>query len=711
MLIAGAPGSVARAQDDDPAVRSMIIVTGTLPPDAERTDGVVARKTSTGTKTATPITQVPQAISVITRAQLDQQAVRSVGDGLRYSPGVFADSRVGGVLESVFLRGFGGFAAAATSPQFVDGLPLLKGGNWATQVIDPWPLERIEVLRGPASILYGQASPGGIVNMVSKRPDDGASREITLTTGNRNRAELAFDLGGRLTQDGTWAYRLNGLARRADTQADFSKEQRIVLAPTLSWAPDARTSLTLFGFYQSDPANNFAGWLPAQGTALPNPAGRIPRSFFLGQPNFDGYDRQQYMLGYAFEHRFGEVWRLRQNLRYAHVDAHFEGVAGDYFAPFGATNSILARSASWSREHVDGMSLDNQAQASFGSGPLQHTLLIGLAYQGSTASTAASGFGAIPSINYLAPDYTQPFTAPPLAQRYHQTWNRVGIYAQDQIRIERWAFTIGGRQDWSAIKTKNHLTSTGAEQDDHVFTGRVGAVYLFDNGLAPYASYSTSFEPTLGTGYAGNAFQPTKARQAEVGVKYQPPGMNSFVSASGFHITQDNVSTTDPDHPFYSVQTASVRSRGIEIEGRASLSGNLDLIAAYTYLDTTVRKDSDPAILGKRLVAVPEQLASLWANHVFTNGALAGFNLGAGIRYIGKSAGDSDNSFSVPAATLFDATVRYDLGRARRDLKGWRATINVTNLLDKTYVASCFSAGGCFYGNGRIVTGSLGFRW
>ncbi len=287
-------------------------------------DGVVAHVTATGSKTDTPIDEIPQAMSVVTRTRMDQQNALNVGDSLRYTPGVFSDSRVGGVLESVFLRGFGGFATSATAPQMLDGLPLAMGGGWAQQTIDSSVLERVEVLRGPASILYGQATPGGIVNMVSKTPGKEAYRDIGIETGNRNRIQTRFDFSGPITDDGDWSYRFNGLAGRADQQIDFYKQQRIVLAPSLSWIADEDTHLILSGFYQNDPDSNFAGWLPARGTVLPNASGPIPRRFLSGEPDYDGYDRQQAMIGYSFEHRFDDGWTFRQNLRYVHVDAHYQ---------------------------------------------------------------------------------------------------------------------------------------------------------------------------------------------------------------------------------------------------------------------------------------------------------------------------------------------------------------------------------------------------
>lgn len=674
-------------------------------------DGIVAHATTAGTKTDTPINQVPQAVSVVTREQMDQQNALSVGDSLRYTPGVFADSRVGGVLESVFLRGFGGFATSATIPQMLDGLPLMAGTGWAQQVIDPSTLDRVEVLRGPASVIYGQATPGGVVNMVSKTPTDTPYHDIGIETGNRNRIQGSFDFGGPITDDGVWSYRLNGLARRADEQVDFSKQQRIVLAPTLSWKPDTNTKLTLFGFYQNDPDNNFAGWLPAKGTVFPNAAGRIPRAFFLGEPGYDDYTRQQYMIGYEFEHHFDDTWAVRQNFRYSHVNTDFEGIAGNYLDPYGSTSSELNRLVNWGHETLDGIALDNQIEYRVRTGPLRHTFLAGVSYYRTMDDDKVSNYTYVPSINYLAPVYGQSFNIPPLVTNTHQVIDQVGVYLQDQVRLDRLVITLGGREDWSSIDTQNRLTGGTLNQDDSAFTGRVGAVYLFDNGFAPYVSYATSFQPTAGVNASGGGYKPSKGEQTEIGLRYEPKGWNASFITSLFDIHRTNVSVTDPNNPLYYVQTGEVHSRGVEFEAQVALTNNLDLVGAYTYLDTTVEKDTDSSIIGNRLVAVPTHVASVWANYKFMQDPLNGLSFGGGVRYIGKSAADDANSFYVPDTTLFDVALRYDLGAAHQALKGWRLAANVSNLFDRTYVASCFSTGGCFYGNGRVVTASIHYSW
>lgn len=694
----------------DAPLLAPIVVDGRRETGVGPVNGIAADVSRAGTKTDTAIVEVPQGLSVVTREQMDRQDVHSVGDSLRYTPGTYADSRPGGVLESVFLRGFGGFAAAAINPQMLDGLPLPKGVNWAASVVDPWTLERIDVLRGPASVLYGQASPGGIVDMVSKRPTRDAQHLIAVQTGNRDRGQLAFDFSGPVTQDGTWRYRIDGLARRADEQIDYSRQQRIVVAPSLTWQPNANTSFTLLGSFQRDPHNNFAGWLPALGTLWPDAGRRIPTRFYPGLPGFDTYDRTQAMIGYAFEHRFDSTWKVRQNVRYTHLDVDFAGAAVNFVAPYLAPG-VLNRSLSWSREHVNHLALDNQAEMRVMTGPVEHTVLAGLSYEHAVANLVGSGFGAAPPLDTRAPDYGQPFAAPPIGQQTRQTPDRIGVYLQDQVRWDRWVFTLGGREEWSRTTTDDLLRSASVRQSTRAFTGRAGAVYLFDSGFAPYLSYSTSFEPALGTRFDGQPFTPTKAKQFEVGLRYQSPDRLQNASIAAFDIRQRNVLTADPEHPFFNVQTGEVRSRGIELEGRSRVWKQLDVIAAYTYLDTTVQADTDAAVVGKRVAAVPRHLASLWLDYAVDRPGLRGLRVGGGMRYVGRSAGDNVNTFDVPAVVLFDLGLSYDLGVERPAWKGWRVAAHVNNLFDRTYVSSCFSAGGCFYGTRLTVTGDVSYRW
>lgn len=437
-------GSEREGDDDDRRHGGDIIVIGTR--DDDPVDGVVAHRARTGTRTDTPILLVPQALSVVTETQMEQQGPQSVADALRYTSGVFTDTRNGSVLETVFLRGFGGYATNAINPQLWNGLPMPRGTGRGQPALDPVLLDRVELLHGPASVLYGQASPGGVINMVSKAPAERPTYRVQLGTGNLNRAEGDIDASGPLTSDSTLGYRLITLARRADTQVDFSREQRIVVAPTLRWTRGHRTAVTLYGLYQNDPDNNFAGWLPGNGTVKPAPWGKYPRSFFAGEPGYDGYSRSQYMIGYTAEHSFSHAVTVRQNARLSRIDADFRGVSVNYRNPYGPGNS-LNRLASWGKERADQITSDSQLEARIVAGPIEQTVVAGLSYQTSRDIVSASAPTRTAPLDYLVPAYGTPIGFIPAAQRTRQIWHRTGLYLQDQIRWGDLAITAGARHD------------------------------------------------------------------------------------------------------------------------------------------------------------------------------------------------------------------------------------------------------------------------
>ena len=279
---------------------------------------------------------------------------------------------------------------------------------------------------------------------------------------------------------------------------------------------------------------------------------------------------------------------------------------------------------------------------------------------------------------------------------------------------DRWHLTVGVRNDWATSETYTRTYSTRSSQDDSKFTWRAGLLYLFDNGFAPYVNYSTSFLPNSGT-YApsrgGSSFDPTTGEQYEAGVKYQPPGMNSFVQVAAYHIKQKNVLTQDPINTNYSIQTGEIRSQGVEVEGRASLTSNIDLIGTYSYIDAEVTRSTTANVQGKRPQQVPEHIASAWANYRFNDGFLRGLSLGAGVRYVGSTYGDETNSFKVSDFTLFDAAVRYDVGERFPQAKGLELTLNANNIADKAYVSSCSSSNACYFGDRLLVIAGARVRW
>ena len=677
-------------------------------------DIYVAKQATAGSKTDTPLIETPQSVSVITREQLDQQNVQSLSQALAYTAGV---STNGTGTDTRYdwpqIRGF----SASTYGLYLDGLRWMP--NEFSGRFDTYGLEQIQVLKGPASVLYGQSTPGGLIDMVSKMPTAEALREVQVDYGSYALRQIKADVSGPIDgksdgsgDDAHWLYRLTALAHDNNTQIDSTQDKRLFLAPALTWKPDGDTRLTLLGNFQRDILGSFYPFLPAQGTVLPNPNGKLPTGVFLGDTDFNAYSRVQYALGYQFEKRLGEVWTLHQNFRYNRFrNDNWQQEYGINLEPDLRT---LQRGAFTSQGDERGYAVDNQAQAHWTMGRLEQTVLLGADYgwQKLVDGEASNYSGGTASIDIFDPVYNQPVPTltPDTNSSQHAT--QAGLYLQDQIKFDRkWVLLLGGRQDWATTTTHNWLPGGGeTSQDDHKFSGRVGAVYLSDIGLAPYVSYSESFLPTSGTDFAGAQFKPTTGKQVEGGIKYQPKGFNSFITVSVYDIREQNVQETDPDHPGFSIQTGELRSHGIEVEGVANLARGLNLRLAYTADPVNTTGSVDPTQIGVRPTVTPEHMASLWADYAVLQGQLSGLGLGAGVRYLGNTyggtytAGTSQVPFTVPSYTLVDAAVHYDWRQIR-------FAVNADNLLDRTYVEGCYGGTVCSYGNRRNVIGSVRYSW
>ena len=685
-----------RSGDDSPStsVSSDILVTG--------------QRAVTATKVEAPIVETPGSISVVTRDRLDRQGVTgSLTEILRYVPGIQAepyglDPRV----DRFFIRGFN----ASGFGLYRDSLQLPSFGDSDRSFrIEPYGLERLEILRGPSSVLYGNGSLGGLVNTISKRPTATRLAEVELEAGNFNRYAGKFDLGGPLDQAGTFSYRLTGLARESDTQVDFSPDNRLYIAPALTWRPNERTSLTLLAHYQRIKTAGNSESLPAEGTLFASPNGRLPRSRSSQEPGFAGQVNEEYSVGYALEHRFSGAVIFRQNLRYDHLDVDAKVVFSSGYDPDDANQRSLLRAAFTGVEHVQAFAVDNHAQADFATGPVQHTLLAGVEYKHIDFDDA-QGFGGAPSIDIFNPTYGAAIEAPALFLDSNTRQSQIGLYLNDRMKIDdHWIVSLGGRQDFVSKRLSDKLSASSAHTKDKAFSGSAGLLYLADNGLAPYFNYSESFLPVFGSDRNGKAFEPETGRQYEVGLKYQPRGSDSFVSVAGFDLTRRNVQTPDPVAPdIASVQTGEQRSRGIEVEAVASLlRKSLNLTAAYTDQDVKITR-STAGDEGKRPIIVPSHLASFYADYAFPDGTLAGLGVGAGVRYQGPTFADPANTFKVPGFALVDASLRYDIGPIR-------LALNANNLFDKRYAGTCFSFVGsptsCTYGAARTVIGTARYRF
>ena len=668
-----------------------VVVEGQAPSPVGPDIGYVATSTMSATKTDTPLREVPQSISVITRQQMDDQGVRRVPDALRYTagvtPGIWGrDDR----FDEFLIRGFD----IGTYAIYRDDLPQ-KVLGFSGFKIEPYGLERLEVVKGPASVLYGENEVGGMVNAVTKRPTDTPFRSGYLSYGSFDTLEGGIDVGGPIDQDGKWTYRLTAMARDGETETDYSVNDRIFIAPALTWRPNDQTSLTLLLNYQWD-RNIPASGLPVAGVDYPAELGSLGRSFSMDSDGFNQYKARHGSIGYQFEHAFDEQWKVRQNLRFARQDTDYRDL---YYAGFMLDDTTAARTVYTVDETATAFSIDNQAEYRLDWNRVQNTLLAGFSYDRFVVD-GVSHYGDGPSLDLFNPDRSTPVELPPIEQDQKQTVDQYGLYLQTQTKLDQhWILTLGARQTWVDNRIDDRLNAAKSDQDDNAFTGKAGLGYLFDNGLTPYVSYAESFVTNLGTTKENQPFSPSKGTQYEAGIKYEPSFFPAIMTVSAFQIEKTNVLTTDPTDPNFLIQSGEVRHRGIEAEANVDLGFGLSAIAAYTYLDAEITSSND-GDEGNRPSLVPENQASLWANYAVPSGVLEGFSVGAGVRYIGQTYGDNANTIDVKGYTLVDAAIRYQR-------QGWGLALNASNLFDKDYDATCYEGGGCLYGDGRNVTATL----
>jgi iron complex outermembrane receptor protein len=704
------------------AVLPTLSVEGTRRPETAYgpVEGYVATRAASASKTDTPLIELPQSVSVVTRDEMEVRAVTSVADALSYTPGVrsglLGDANgYGG--DSTAVRGFGGNGTSGPSfNEYIDGMKL-QGSGYVRSGMDPYFFERVEVLKGPASVLYGQAIPGGLINMVSKRPTATPQGEVELQYGSFDRKQGHFDVSNSLDAERTLSYRFSGVILDTSTQTDFSDRKRVAVAPAFTWAPSVDTTLTLLTRYQHD---DFDGsplnWMPSRGTVRDNPNGQISRSLYAGDTSYDKWDRYYYSAGYLFEHVLSDAFTFRQNFAYNRNDLDNQNI---YITTLQANGRYANRQAFGMTEHSKDYTLDNQLQATFTTGPLKHTLLTGLDAQVFRNSTDRV-VGTPTALDLYNPGYGNSPGTLTVNARSKTDADQQGFYLQDQIQWDRWHLLLGLRRDWAESETLNQVSGARTPQSDRADTKRVGLLHAFPNGISPYVSYTESFEPTVATLLLGGGLaQPSEGAQWETGIKYQPPGSRSMITASVYELTRSNV-TTPSGVTGYSLQNGEVQSRGFELEAKVAPMTGLNVIAGYAYTDAEITSTRNTAttitgatvsMQGKTPTRAPVHTASAWADYTLQSGPMRGFGFGAGVRYVGTAEGDDANSFEVPAFALFDAGLFYDLGNLRPDFSGWQASLNASNLLDKDYISTCFGDNRCYFGTGRTVIAGLKYKW
>ncbi len=707
-ILSATPAFAADPVPDDTQARNgtedsgVIVVTGEKP-------NTVA---SSGTKSATSIVETPQSISVISAADIAGLGLQNLNQALRFVAGVTPETRGASaeVYDQFKLRGF-------DAPVYLDGLRQFGSATgYAVPQVDVSRLDRVEIIKGPASVLYGQSSPGGLVAEVSKLPLDRASYgAVSGTYGSYDLYRVDADIGGRAGDGVLW--RIYGSANGADdqqTQGQGKRERQTVSAAVTAGAGSS-TSFTLLGAYSHDPFNGNYGVFPTLGTLIDNPAGKISTKFYGGEPG-DFFRREQAALTYIFNHDFGSGWALRSSGRYQYVKSRMGLVytSGPALDPTAAAPTVYSRSSYSTREQLNNWTFDNQLTGKVVTGPLTHQLLFGVDRQ-VAHSAGLSAFGGATPIDVFNPVYgTMPTPQTPSEvpasfgiNSANVRQRQQGVYAQDQIAVGGLRVTLSGRQDWA------RQARDGQVQKDDKFTWRAGALYLLPFGLAPYASYSTSFEPQNARLRDGGLAQPSLGKQVEVGAKYQPAGTPILVTAAWFRIEQTNVVVSYPD--FTSDQVGKVRSQGIEVEASAPLPYGFNAKLAYSRQRVKKVEDVVPANIGLPLATVGRGGISANLEWAPTEGPASGFAIGGAVRHVDKTYADfyADGvARYTPAYTVFDALIRYDLGKLSPRLANVDLGVNATNLFDKKYLTSCFTNyAWCWYGNRRTVQATIGYRW
>lgn len=666
------------------------------------THGYVADTASAGSKTNTPLIDTPRSVTVIDRKELDDRAVSNVVDAVRYTAGATTENYgFDPRFDEIQLRGF----PVVTFGDFRDGLKQLPA-NFATWRTEPYQLSGIEIIKGPDAVLYGQSVPGGLIDRRSKLPVDNQVNEIELQGGTFGRAQAAFDIGGA-NQDKSMLWRLVGLGREGDTNYDIA-DKRLLLAPSLTWRPTVDTTITTYALLQKDETDANVAMINDSSGQLLRVNGKTLRS---SDPSYDYMKTQQAQIGYKVEHRFDDIFTFRQNTRFGILHAESRYLDGSLDAD---NPTIFDRAPVSVGDDVHSWQTDNMLQADFATGPVTHKALFGVNYDYSVWDFKL-GYGDVNpayALDTTDPHYGISGPTTPYTSGLHSTQDQVGIYMQDQMKLGGWRLSVSGRQDW-ASRTQTDAFTGGDQQsrNDSAFSYSAGLLYHFDNGIAPYVSYATSFQPRTELGIDNSVLAPSTGKQIEAGIKYQPR-RDVLLTASVYDLREKNAATIagylDGGVAYYE-SLGETRVQGFEFEARAHITPELETVTAYSYTDARITDSSDPTQIGNTPAVTPKNTASSWLNYTFLNGGLEGLGFGAGVRYVDATWTANDNTARNGAYTMADLALRYDFSKLGRQFKGYSASINVTNVANQE-VAVC-NTGYCYLTQGRTVIGSLRYRW
>ncbi|NHZ33445.1 TonB-dependent siderophore receptor [Massilia rubra] len=689
VLVKQAPLAAATTAVAAPPTRTQALsgITVTARADAESPSaplaGYVAKRNSTAAKSATATRDIPQSVSVVTRDNLDARGVSNLAEALEYVPG-FTPRTYGrdDRYDWSIARGIG----STNGGNYRDGLKD-AGNMYAMPRLNSYGVERVEFLRGPASLMFGSTIPGGTVNSITKRPTDEAQGEIRVRAGDIERRGVAGDISGALNADGSLLYRLVALSEQYDLMTPGTSKKERYFAPSLTWKIDRDTTLTVLANYQED---RIAGdaypfkYVEAVGHYIP-----------VAEKGWDHFERNQWSTGVLFERRINDQLSFHSRSRYGKVKLDYQV----NFLTGLVSDSVVVRRAQHINDYTESRQSDNYLEFQWNAGKWANTTIAGVDLSKISGNSLR---GTTPNNQFDLGTGTGPFAAPQLKPDYAATTRQSGVYLQNQAKFdEQFVIVTGVRQD--RFRENAVAAWVNGPVGTNKTTGRLGGVWLLAGGVSPYAGYSTSFEPQAGATFDGVRFKPTSGRQYEVGVRYEPAGANAMLSAAVFDIVQQNVAAADPFNQGFNVQRGEVGSRGLELEANASLVRGIDATASYSYTDARVTRDTNPKLVGRKNGQVPAHKAALWLYARVPGEWVSGMKAGMGVRYNSKVP-DFENTRWVPGVTLFDARLGYQVGTH------WELSLNARNLFDKKHLGNC-SDGDCYPGDRRELVATANYRW
>ncbi|MBD2091485.1 TonB-dependent siderophore receptor [Microcoleus sp. FACHB-1515] len=658
LVLAVTPGTETAGAEED-AIE--VVVTGT------QEEGYVVDNATTATRTDTPLRDIPQSISIIPQQVIEDQQILRSRDALRNVSGVGEGNAFGGSRESYVIRGF------FTIDTLRNGF--LERGNFRT-FRELANVERIEVLRGPASVLFGNLEPGGIVNFVTELPLENPQYVVELQGGSFSTIRPSIDFTGPLNDDRSLRYRLNAVYERSDDFRDFDQGiERLFIAPVVSWEIGDRTDLILELEYLRD-ERPFDRGIIAFGDGLAD----IPFDRILGEPD-DVTSVEEFSAALRLNHQLSDDWTLRNGVRFFTTDNSFQ------FARVGALNEAtgeLTRS-DWSDNESTfwNYSIQSSIQGEFSTGSINHTLLVGVDLLRITdAFDNRSSATPPPPINIFDPEYRladRPDRSD-LTERFvfRDEIDNIGFYVQDQIDLlDNLILLVGGRFD--IIEQDSRFNGVDSSQTDEAFTPRVGIVYQPIEPLSLYASFSQSFTPNSGTTVDGDLLEPERGTQFEIGARGELFDGRVIANLAAYDLTKRNIAVTDPNNTDFSIAIGEQRSRGIEFDVIGEIASGWNIIASYAHTDAEVTDDGGSLLEGNRLADVPQNSGSLWTSYELQSGNLEGLGFGIGLFFASDRPGNLDNNYEIPGYVRTDASIFY-----RRN--NFRAAINIKNLFDIDYI-------------------------